>query len=211
MKTSKTTIISAVAGLAMAAIALTGCVATDDGSQSEAKPMHSSAPETSAPAESAEPTQEATDETEASDAGKEGDDRDESESETTGPPVPLTPDDEEGVMYLHPIQAFSPLLERWVVDTEGKQVHYTRYTCLGTVDDEGYGSLKSGNGDTWEVTWEGESPMRLSSGQTTSVEITDTTLTSHPDVASTHTDMEVRKYTSMCTKAGKGVADFVLG
>lgn len=205
MNTSK--MISAVAGLAMAAIALTGCVATDDGSQSEAEPTHSSAPETSAPAESAEPTQKATEETEAPDAGKEGDDKD----ETTGPPVSLTPDDEEGVMYLHPIQAFSPLLDRWVVDTEGKQVHYTRYTCLGTVDDEGYGSIRAKDGDHWEVTWEGESPMRLSSGPTTSVEITDTTLTSYPDVASTHVEMEVRKYIGMCTEAGKGVADFVLG
>lgn len=123
--------------------------------------------------------------------------------------VLLTP--EGGVQYLLAIQNFSPLLESWVVDKYTGALEYTRFNCLGSVDDAGSGDLELRDGDRWEVTWDGRSPMRLSNGGTERLTITDSTLTLAADSASSRTDVELDRYIQMCEKAGKAVAGFVLG
>lgn len=62
----------------------------------------------------------------------------------------------------------------------------------------------------WVATWDGDSPMLLNDSRGDYLEITDRTLTHYTDVATSRTDMELERYTSMCVKAGKALAGFIL-
>src|SRR5690606_13914249 len=64
------------------------------------------------------------------------------------------------VQYLRAVQAFSPRLERWVVDEEAGEVTYTQYNCLGQAQAEGVATLEPVDGGTdVYATWAGESPL----------------------------------------------------
>lgn len=191
--------ISTTAGLALAVLVLTGCVAVENGPSNADRPQSTAtekpaekpkdAPKSDEPAEDAE-----TDESKGDDATS----------------VDIAP--ENGRQYLLAIQAFSPLLESWVVDEEAGELVYTRYTCVGGIDAQGVGVLAPSSDDMWTATWAGESPMFLSAGPSEELLITDKILTyGGGDTASAYTELELDKYRGMCKTAGKGIADFILG
>ncbi|MDQ0648620.1 hypothetical protein QFZ53_002816 [Microbacterium natoriense] len=117
---------------------------------------------------------------------------------------------EDGVQYLHAIQAFSPLLESWVVDQDGESLSYMRYNCVGRLDDGGTGAIAPYKGDKWQVTWDGDSPLRLTSGATERLAITDRSLSLGTESATVSTEIELEKFVGMCKDAGETVAGFVL-
>ncbi|MFT0848873.1 hypothetical protein VR010_14130 [Actinomycetaceae bacterium L2_0104] len=125
---------------------------------------------------------------------------------------------ESGTAYLHAEQAFSPLLERWVVD--GSAMHYTRWNCTGEVQADVSGSIsvstKNDGQEIHEVTWNGENPeLYTGDAPTTDLLITDDVLIGPYQMddrrAIADTDTELQTYVTMCGKAGKDLADFVLG
>ena len=125
---------------------------------------------------------------------------------------------DSGTAYLHAEQAFSPLLERWVVDDGTMQ--YTRWNCTGEVQADVTGSIAvSTNNDgqeIHEVTWDGENPeLYTGNAATTDLLITDEVLIGPYQTddrrAVADTDAELQTYVTMCGKAGKDLADFVLG
>lgn len=182
---------------AAAALGLSGCVVVDTTPQEGV--AHSAAPSTA-------PTASATDTSMSTPAPN---------PPTSSPSVQpseaainLAP--AKGVQYLHAVQAFSPALESWVVDKTGGELEYTRYTCLGSVQAAGSGALAQLDGDRWQVTWDGKSPMLYSRGPTERLMITDRSLTHGSRAASARTDLELERYIGMCKEAGKGVAGFVL-
>lgn len=186
---------SALAGLALATLALTGCVAVDNGPKDTDRPQ---------PTATEKPAAKPKDEPPAEDAEPDESKREEA---TT---VDLAP--EQGRQYLFAIQAFSPLLESWVVDEAAGELVYTRHTCVGGVDAQGMGVLEGHGDGRWTATWVGESPMYLSAGPSEELVITDKLLTyGGGDSASAFTDFELEKFRGMCKKAGKAVAEFVLG
>lgn len=128
--------------------------------------------------------------------------------------VALAPASPTAVMYLRAEQAFSPELERWVVD--GAELHYTRYSCTGQVQHEVYGELTDDGSGVTTVSWEGDSPESGwgSSSTESYLVVTDRTLTpldgDSTTIASTRTELELEDYTRICTDAGKDLAGFML-
>lgn len=187
------------AGIALATIALTGC-SYPGADQAESEPAPATT--TTAP----DRPDENTDETEDNEPTR--DDETQESVETSADEVDLAP--EHGVQYLHAIQAFSPLLESWVVDQDGGSLSYMRYTCLGRLDDGGTGAIAPYKGDKWQVAWDGDSPLRLTSGATERVSITDRALVLGTESATSSIEIELEKYLSMCHDAGETIASFVL-
>lgn len=187
------------ASIALATIALTGCsYPGGDQAGSEA----ASATATTAP----EGPDESHDESEGTEPSS--DDETNESVETSADEVDLAP--EHGVQYLHAIQAFSPLLESWVVDQDGGSLAYMRYDCLGRLDDGGTGAIAPHRGDKWQVTWDGDSPLRLTSGATERLVITDRSISLGTESSTISTDIELEKFLGMCQDAGDAVAGFVL-
>lgn len=121
---------------------------------------------------------------------------------------------ESGVMYLHASQAFSPGLDRWVVD--GNEVHYKQYNCLGGQEEEVYGTLSQKNAaeNTYDVVFEGMSPELFLSGSSTEVIImTERTLIreygSGDELATTNAELQTDKFIGMCKDAGETLVGFV--
>ncbi|MFP3397639.1 hypothetical protein SB749_15015 [Brevibacterium sp. SIMBA_078] len=194
----KTTQIStAVASLALAVLALTGCVV-------ENAPAGAKGPKT--PATSAPSTEPETpgedDESTAEDGSQ-----DESKGETTDLGV------EDGqVQYLRAIQNFSPTMERWVVDEDAAEVTYSTMNCLGQPEAEGVATLEQAGGNegtAFEATWIGKSPLKNVAAESVRLEITEDTLTNFSDVATSRTEIEARNFSRMCVDAGETAADFV--
>lgn len=131
------------------------------------------------------------------------------EDESALPTLDLGPESESATQYMYAVQAFSPLLESWEVDKDAGTLRYVRYTCAGTVDAEGSGTLEQVKGDVWKVTWGGESPMRLSSSDHERLEITDSVLVYGTERSSTDTDTVTSSYVGKCEEAGEAVAGFV--
>ncbi|WP_460944225.1 hypothetical protein [Okibacterium endophyticum] len=199
--------------VAAATLALTGCVSVqwgeDEGGTSPTVTTESTQPsEPSAEGEETQP--EETTEPKPSDDG-------ESEDERETVEVVLAPESETAVVYIRTIQDFSPLLEVWTVDEAAGTLEYRRYTCLGTTDSAGglpgagVGSLTPGEDEgEWTVTWEGESPMRMSRSATESLVITERTLDNSGDIASTHHDIEIDRYVGVCGDTGEAILRFVI-
>lgn len=118
---------------------------------------------------------------------------------------------EEGqVQYLRAVQAFSPRLERWVVDEEASEVTYSQYNCLGVTQAEGVATLEPIDGGTdMYATWVGESPLDNVAAESVRLTITDDELVLFADVATSRTDVEAGNYGRMCSEAGQAVADFI--
>lgn len=145
------------------------------------------------------------------------DDEEEAETPSSGSEA-LSIEPDSGTAYLHAEQAFSPLLERWVVD--GSTMRYTRWNCTGEVQVDVSGAITvSTNNDgqeIHEVTWDGENPeLYTGNAATTDLIITDEVLIGPYQTddrrAIANTDAELQTYITMCGKAGKDLADFVLG
>lgn len=199
-------------------LALSGCVAVDH------TPV--SAPKTEAAAETQEEPVEDTETEDTTGDGPADDDTQTEASEPTSDPsdgggesqapeveqVDLSP--ENGTLYLRTKAGFSPELIAWVIDTEEGMVEYHRYSCLGTTQGAGIGTLEqleSGDGDRYKVTWEGEnpSPKGYSSGQTQRITVAERTLENGTDVASVHHEMEIENFAGKCKDTGEMVAGFV--
>lgn len=187
--------------LALTAVAVTGCAYPGDAPSAEPAPTVTVTVAPDSPAEESP-----SDDTEPS----EGVDEDDAavDGDSSVGKVDLAPD--EGVQYLHAVQAFSPLLESWVVDQDGGSLSYMRYTCLGRLDDGGTGAIAPYKGDKWQVTWDGDSPLRLTSGATERVAITDRALVLGTESATISTEIELEKFVGMCQDAGETIASFVL-
>lgn len=205
-------ITGAVASLVVAGLMMSGVIVLpQDDEPTAAAPTATAQPadptdvqpteaEPSAEGEQTQP--EATAEPEPSDGGETEDEREVVE-------VVLAP--ENGTLYLHTVQDFSPLLEAYVVDHEAGTLEYRRYTCLGTTQAAGIASLEpTSTEEQYVATWQGETPMRMTAGQTNRLQITDATLTNGGDVASVHTDMETEKFVGLCGDTGEAILSFVL-
>lgn len=195
MKTAKIT--TATAGLALAALALTGCVVerVPTGAQGQQPPA------TSAPSTEAEtPTE----------GSRDGGTEEGGQDESTGETVDLGVEDGQ-TQYVRAIQAFSPELERWVVDDNAGEVTYRLVNCLGQVQAEGVATLEpvEGGESQWYATWIGESPIPNVAAEQVRLEITANALTNFGDVATSRTEIETGNFTRMCTEAGEAVAEFV--
>lgn len=193
MKTTKRITTGAV-GIALAALALTGCVVetVPHGAENPQPPATSAPPEPEAPTEEAE------------NEGTENGSRDE-KSETT---ADLGVEDGQ-TQYLRAIQAFSPELEWWVVDEAAGEVTYSLVNCLGQPQSEGVATLEPSGGDTYHATWIGKSPIENVAAEQLRLVITENTLTNFADVASSRTDVESGNFSRMCTDAGEAAAEFV--
>lgn len=187
--------------LALTAVAVTGCAYPGDAPTTEPAPTVTVTvpPDAPAEADSSADAETSPGVTEDDAAVKDDSSVDE---------VDLAPGD--GVQYLHAVQAFSPLLESWVIDQDGGSLSYMRYTCLGRLDDGGTGAIAPYKGDKWQVTWDGDSPLRLTSGATERVSITDRALVLGTESATSSIEIELEKYLSMCHDAGETIANFVL-
>lgn len=195
--TTTTRITSAVAALALATLALTGCVVENvpAGAQSPG-------PVDSAPAEeSAEPDQ-------TSDPGDGESEDTEGESDKK---VNIRVEDGR-VQYVRPIQNFSPTLERWVVDEPAGEITYTQYNCLGQKQAEGVAKLEheeGGGPEDYEATWIGESPIANTSAKTVRLTITADELKLFADESSSRVEIEIGNFAGMCTEAGEAFIGFV--
>lgn len=197
MRTTKR-ITAAATGLVLAALALTGCVVENapSGAQNPQDPVPS------APATKSEtPTDEDGDESTV-DGGN-----DEPTAETTDLGV------EDGqTQYVRAIQAFSPQLERWIVDEEAGEVTYSIINCLGQAQSEGVATLEPTEGDddsAWTATWIGASPIENVAAESIRLEITEDTLKNFSDVATSRAEIEAGNFSRMCVDAGETAADFV--
>lgn len=197
--------ISTLAGLAVTAVALSGCVAVDDGSRSGAPDAaHSSAstPSTSAPAESdtsAEPS--------------------DSPKPTKATHAIIDLDSEQGTSYvfandsgglLSPSKVLGPWMVQFVVD--GDRVTYREVVCTGTAANEATGDLE-GSGTERVIRWDdGDDPwLGNAPSETTDAEITDTTMRAGlPDAATTDVEGEKAECAGYCKKAGEDIADIFL-
>lgn len=197
--------IATAAGLGLSVLLLAGCVTVDDGPVG--KPQ-ASAPAASPPANTA-PAPE-TPAPSASDGGQEAASDGGSTSPTPSvPEVSLALEPGE-VQYVRAHQAFSPLLERWVIDEQAGEVTYQRFDCVGRTDAAGSGVIVPEKGGTWEITWDGENPTLYAAGQGMRVEISERSLVSGTDVASGNAQIELQHYVGMCRDVGETVAGFVL-
>ncbi|WP_432789371.1 hypothetical protein QYM46_13670 [Brevibacterium sp. K11IcPPYGO002] len=195
----KTTQIStAVASLALATLALTGCVVENvpAGAQDPQPPA------TSAPSTEPEPPGE-----EEGDESTEDGSQDESKAETSDLGV------EDGqTQYLRAIQNFSPTLERWVLDEDAEEITYSLINCAGQAESEGVANLEQAagsEGTAFEATWIGKSPLENVAAESVRLEITDDMLTNFSDVATSRTEIEAGNFSRMCVDAGETAADFV--
>lgn len=194
MKTTQIT--TAVASLALTALALTGCVVEN----APAGAKGPKTPATSAP--SAEPEVPVED-----DEGTE----DSSPDEPTGATADLGVEDGQ-VQYFRAIQNFSPTLERWVVDEDAEEVTYSLINCASQAESKGVANLEPadrGEGTTYEATWLGKSPLKNVAAESVRLEITDDTLTNFSDVATSRTEIEAGNFSRMCVDAGETAAAFV--
>lgn len=222
MKTKKTLALPVMA--ATVALALGGCVAVDNTPVSAPK-TEPTAPvnNDSTPAEDEVEEQPVDDEAEPSDGGSEvteapepSDRGGESEDESPAPEVEtidLSP--ESGTLYLHAVRGFSPEFEAWTIDTEAGSVEYRRYSCLGTTQGIGVGSIaprEGGDEEDYMITWEGENPGRAGHGSSLQdrVTVSEKTLKSDSEVSTTHHDIEIERFGGLCKDAGEMVAGFVL-
>lgn len=214
---TKIKIARTTAGLALAAFVLTGCVVVDDG------PMRES-PATGAPAETPEP---ASDETAApSDDGAESPASAPSDGGSTVAPKPetakvdLAPDEEGSTQYVYAHQAFSPELEVWTVNADRSELHYQRFSCIGSVKADSYGAMTADEDDEeghrYDVVWSSGSPMEGYDEPSTQMIVTDKNVVTRMDASSgaggatVHTDSALSEYGGMCTAAGETLADFAL-
>lgn len=74
-------------------------------------------------------------------------------------------------------------------------------------------SANSSGKAVWTATWEGEGPLFGSNDTEDDLEISDRTLAPRyagtDEMATTHTDIELRQFTGMCKDAGEMVANFI--
>lgn len=193
MKTTKTITAGAV-GIAMANLALTGCVVENvpAGAQDPQPPA------ISAPSSESETPDGETGGGSTEDGGQ-------------GETVDLGIDDGQ-IQYIRAIQNFSPTMERWVVDEAAGEVTYSIVNCLGQPQAEGVATLEhadGGEGTAFEATWIGASPLENVSAESVRLEITEETLTNFSDVATSRTEIEAGNFASKCTEAGETAAEFV--
>ncbi|MGO1920854.1 MAG: hypothetical protein ACTH07_05745 [Microbacterium sp.] len=204
MQTSKIAT-AGIALLATALVALTGC--SYPGDDEDRAAFHADAQGQQPPATSAPSTEPETPAEETGDDGTENDGHTESTSESVDLSV------EEGqVAYIRAIQAFSPELERWVLDQEAGEVTYSLRNCLGQTQSEGVATLEhqdGGDDTSFEAKWIGGSPIENVAAESILLEITDDTLTNFSEVATSRTDIETGSFTRMCADAGETAAEFI--
>ncbi len=143
---------------------------------------------------------------EADDSSKPGSGDDNPDDATKSNQVSLAP--EAGTQYLTAVSGFSPLLESWVVDQAAGVASYTRYSCTGAVDSTGTGAIVE-DAKGYQITWDGEPPLLYVKGQTDTLNVTERSLQAGGQVATADVNAEMAKFTELCGKAGKDVADFV--
>ncbi|WP_433674794.1 hypothetical protein [Microbacterium gorillae] len=113
---------------------------------------------------------------------------------------------EEGTVYLHAVQAFSPRLERWVVD--GDTLIFQELDCLGRTKKDVTANLVDTGADTYLATWEGDNPLMHS--PQSKLTITDTALTpDYGEIASSRAEAQADIYQNMCIEAGGAIASFI--
>lgn len=208
---STTTKISVtVAGLALAAVTLTGCVVVEPASsEADGKPQ-SSSPADPVPTEKPEPSETAVpSESESPEPSKSG-----------GPIVDLEP--ETGTSYvkamkpgglLSPSKVVGPWMLQWHVD--GKEVTYREVLCTGTAAREATATLEgtnkdrtvrwvdNGHGET-DDPWTGNAPT-----ETTRAEVTDTQMrVGLLETATTDVAGEKAKFVGYCKDAGEDIAGY---
>jgi hypothetical protein len=188
---------------------LTGCIAVESAPQgSEQQPP---ATQSAAPEQSPAPAEEITDAptvdaTEPADA--DGDDAAPTEFPATEEPDENAVDlsAEDGTVYLHAVQAFSPRLERWVVD--GDTLIFQELDCLGRTKKDVTANLVDTGANTFLATWEGDNPL-INSPQS-ALTITDTALTpDYGEIASSRAEAQADIYQNMCIEAGGSIASFI--
>src|SRR5699024_5058065 len=186
--------------LAAAALALSGCSYPGDDEDRAAFHAEAQDPVPSAPA--TEPTEPETGD-ESTEEGGQG--------EKSGATADLGVEDGH-VQYLRAIQNFSPALERWVLDEEAGEGTYGIVNCAGQTKSEGVATLErvdGGDGAAFEATWIAKSPVEHVAAGSIRVEITEDTLKTFADVATSRTDIEASNFASMCAEVGETAADFV--
>lgn len=200
MTTNKT--IGATAGLALAALALTGCVVVEAAPKDEA-PRQS--PATSAP----EPRN--------GSAPSGAEEHRSTESDESASPKAEIVDlaSETGTVYvvanrsgglLSPPKVVGPWLTYWHVD--GERITYQEVLCTGQVVTEASGRL----GDE-QVLWDGVDPwIGDADSEASSMKKTDSTIrVGFTETAGTGVAAAKDEFTALCTDAGETVADFVVG
>ena len=204
--TTKT--MSTVAGLALAAVALSGCVVVEPApSEADGKPKVS-APADPVPTEKPQPSETATP-SESPEPTKSG-----------GPIVDLEP--ETGTSYvqamkpgglLSPSKVVGPWLFQWHVD--GDKVVYKEVLCTGTAAREATATLE-GSGKDRTVRWvdngdgEADDPwVGNAPTKTTRADVTDTTMrVGLLDTATTDVADEKSKFKQYCIDSGEDVAGY---
>jgi hypothetical protein len=195
-------------GIGIAALGLAGC--SYPGSEADAAQRvpatppaasaeidESTAPQPDEPiAATTGPTDDLVAETEPADA-------DADEQDTTAVDISA----ESGTLYLYAQQAFSPTLQRWVVD--GDELLYQELNCLGGIEADVVASLVHTGGDTYVATWQGDNPLINSADST--LQINDARIA--PDFGETavsRTEAQAEMYRSMCLDAGDALVSFIL-
>src|SRR5699024_12619473 len=129
--------------------------------------------------------------------------------------IDLPPESETAVVDLRTLQSFSPEPELSTTDEEKRMFEYRRYNCLGSAQGVGVGTFaprEGGDEGEYRIIWEGENPGPAGNGdsQEERATMTERTLEVDMNVASTHHDIELERFGSMCKSTGESVAGFVL-
>ncbi|PFG69096.1 hypothetical protein B0O41_3947 [Propionibacteriaceae bacterium ES.041] len=201
--TTKT--VSTVAGLALTAVALTGCVVVEpapseaDGNpkvRAPAEPVPTEKPkpnDSTAPSGSSEPTKGPSSKPKIVDLSTHGDDK-----------VLIAANPAGGL--LSPPRVVGSWLTYWRID--GDRITYEEVTCPGLVVTEATGKVGDG-----EVVWDDVDPwVGDAESKTSSMKLTDTTIrVGFTEKATTDVAGETEKFVGLCKDNGETVADFVRG
>lgn len=209
MKNSKKLV--AALGVSVVALSLAGCISVESapqGTQDDPPATSTQAPtadvaQSPAPAEAIAdaPSADATEPADADDTGQTEAPATEKSDENA---VDLSA--EEGTVYLYAHQAFSPTLQRWVVD--GDTILFQELDCLGRIKQDVTASLVDTGSDTYVATWDGQNP--LINSPESKLAITDSALTpDYGEIASSRAEAQADIYQDMCIEAGGAIADFL--
>src|SRR5699024_3745105 len=116
------------------------------------------------------------------------------------------------VQYLRAIQNFSPALERWVLDEEAGEVTYGIVNCAGQTKSEGVATLEradGGDGAACDSTCIGKSPLEQVAADSIRDEITENSMETYADDATSRNAIEASNFASMCAEGGETAANFL--
>lgn len=211
--------VALTAAVALLASSLTGCVRVDTGPEAGAPPP-------AKPSSTSAPSGSSTSTPGGSDSSTTGPASTTTGSATSSPTAAAKKVDlsgGEGTVYVRAIQAFSPELEVWRVDLEGKKIAFDKYNCAGrkvaavrsiAVEPATVAQPPEG-AEVVQATWpSGKSNpyYPLSGSPTTTFEVFEGYLRPRGtgDTATTDAEMATGSFVNSCGDTAGVVLDFVL-